>query len=73
MLENLTSMTLMRTLYVPNVKLVKNDGHPMYQKEYAHIIGSLMYLMNCTRPDIAYFVNRLSRYNSNLERIIGRL
>lgn len=63
----------MRTLYVPNVKLVKNDAHSMYQKEYARIIGSLMYFMNCTRPDIAYSVNRLSRYNSNLERIIGRL
>ena len=24
-----------------------------------------MYLMSCTRPDIAYVVNKLSRYTSN--------
>ena len=25
-----------------------------------------MYLMSCTKPDIAYVVNKLSRYTSNL-------
>ena len=34
----------------------------MSQFEYAQIIGSLMHLMNYTRPDIAYVVGRLSRY-----------
>ncbi|CAL8092418.1 unnamed protein product [Prunus armeniaca] len=54
-----------RTPYDPNLNLVKNIGHGVSQLEYARIIGSLMYLTNCTRPDIAYSVNRLSRYTSN--------
>ncbi|XP_073046149.1 secreted RxLR effector protein 161-like [Primulina eburnea] len=37
----------------------------MSQLEYSRVIGSLMYLMSCTRPDIAYAVNKLSRFTSN--------
>ena len=37
----------------------------MGQAEYAQIIGSLMHLMNFSRPDIAYAVCRLSRYTHN--------
>lgn len=33
--------------------------------DYGKVIGSVMYLMNCTRPDIAYVVSRLSRYTHN--------
>lgn len=46
-------------------KLKKNDGEAISQLQCSQIIGSLMYLMNSTRPDIAYSVNRLSRYTSN--------
>ena len=38
----------------------------MSQVEYSRVIGSLMFLMSCTRPDIAYAVNRLSSYTSSL-------
>ena len=37
----------------------------MGQVEYAQIIGSLMHLMNFSRPDIAYAVCRLRRYTHN--------
>ena len=36
------------TLYDPNSQLKKNREHRVDQIEYAQIIGSLMYLMNCT-------------------------
>ena len=48
-----------------NLHLSKNKGESISQPEYAQIIGSLMYLMNCTRPDIAQAINKLSRFTSN--------
>ena len=48
-----------------NLHLSKNIGQRISQLEYSRIIGSLMYVMNCTRPDIAYSVSKLSRYMSN--------
>ena len=32
---------------------------------YANVIGSLMYVMMCTRPDISYVIGLVSRYQSN--------
>ena len=32
------------------------------------MIGSLMYLMSCTRPDITYAVSRLSHYTQSPNR-----
>ena len=32
--------------------------------EYASAIGSLMYVMHCTRPDITFIIYKLSRYTS---------
>ena len=49
-----------------NLHLFKNTGKCIFQLKYSQIIGSLMYLMNCSRPDLAYVVSRLSRYTSNL-------
>ena len=48
-----------------NLHLTKNTGVCISQLEYSRIIGSLMYVMNCTRPDIAYSESKLSRYASN--------
>ena len=49
----------------PQLHLTKNVGDAVSQVEYARAIGSLMYLTNCTRPDLAHAVNVLSRYTSN--------
>ena len=64
-----------------NLHLSKNTGENKAQNEYASILGSLMYVMNCTRPDIAYAVSKLSRYtvspNENhwkaMKRLLGYL
>jgi hypothetical protein len=48
----------------PNTRLTKQDSvleaeeHPLYQS----IIGSCMYLVTCTRPDLAYPVSYLSQF-----------
>ncbi|KAM1285956.1 hypothetical protein ACFX2J_000059 [Malus domestica] len=45
-------------------KTPEEIGH-MSRIPYASAIGSLMYAMICTRPDIAYAVSITSRYQSN--------
>ncbi|GJR70298.1 retrovirus-related pol polyprotein from transposon TNT 1-94 [Tanacetum coccineum] len=41
------------------------DVERMSKVPYANVVGSLMYLMVCTRPDIAYEVSIVSRYLAN--------
>ena len=41
---------------------VNDDNDIVNQKEYASIIGSLQYAIDCTRLDIAYAVGVLSRF-----------
>ena len=37
----------------------------MMKIPYASVVGSLMYAMVCTRPDIGYVVEVVSRFMSN--------
>ena len=55
----------MRTHVYVNLHLSKNNGKCLSQQEYAQAIGSMMYVMNCTRPNVAYAVSKLSTYISN--------
>ena len=57
-----------KTPYDSNITLKKNKGDSVSQEQYAKIIGSVMFLMNYTRPDIAYAVSRLSRYTHSPNR-----
>ena len=56
----------------PYVKLCLNDcpktdakKAEMAKVPYSSVVGSLMYAMICTRPDIAFAVGVVSRYMSN--------
>ena len=49
----------------PSDEYEKSD---MQRVPYAFVVGSLMYAMVCTRPDIAHVVGTVSRFMSNLGR-----
>jgi len=51
----------------PKASLVKADeSEPAYEKQlYQQMIGSLMYLVTCTRPDLGFVVSFLSRFSSD--------
>ena len=59
------NVTIAKSPVDMNQNWVKNTGDGIYQLEYSRILGSIMYVMNCTRPDIAYAVSKLSRFTSN--------
>ena len=43
----------------------EKEKKEMQKVPYASIMGSLMYVMVCTRPDIAHVVGVVSRFLSN--------
>ena len=63
-------------MVVRSLDVKKDHFHPRDENEeilgpevpYLSIIGALMYLANCSRPDIAFSVNLLTRYNSSPTR-----
>ena len=42
-----------------------DDKDRMYKVPYSYAIGSIMYAMICTRPDVSYALSMTSRYQSN--------
>ena len=56
----------------PQVQLSKDqcpssleDIEFMGDKPYSQAVGSIMYAMTCTRPDLAHAISCLSRYMAN--------
>ena len=43
---------------------LSNNSDPVDSRKYREIIGSLIYLMTCARPDLSYAVGKLSQYLS---------
>ena len=54
------------TPFVPHTHLSKDDcdpnPHPEFHRRYRGIVGSLGYLVNMTRPDLAWSYSELSKY-----------
>ena len=46
----------------------KEEESHMCKAPYAYVVGSLTYVMVCTRPDIAHAVRAVSRFLSNPEK-----
>ncbi|GKE88995.1 zinc finger, CCHC-type containing protein [Tanacetum coccineum] len=46
-------------------KLMPNNGQAVSQLEYSRMIGCLMYVITCTRPNISFVVGKLGIYTSN--------
>ena len=62
---NMFDTTPISTSMDQHVKLCRHDKEPVSQLAYSKVIGSLMYAMTSTRPDIAFVVAKLSRFTSN--------
>lgn len=53
------------SLSASTVPLSPTDQHFMQDKPYREVLGSIMYLMITTRPDLGFAVNILSSFASN--------
>jgi hypothetical protein len=60
-----------RTPLASGTKLRENDDKPTSDEEialYQAMVGSIMYAMTTSRPDLAYAASALSRFNNNPEK-----
>ena len=53
-------------LFAKQCPKTREEEEDMSRVPYASAVGTLMYAMVCTRPDIAHAVGVLSRYMSKL-------
>jgi hypothetical protein len=60
-----TVMNSSETLSKSDCPQTSDELEKMKGIPYQEAIGTLMYLSQCTQPDISFAVNKLSRYNAN--------
>lgn len=57
------NVTYNQTIPIPDIRPDFDGGAPLKpDNEYPSLVGSLLYLANCTRPDISFAVNTLARH-----------
>ncbi|KAG8927105.1 hypothetical protein FRC01_008017 [Tulasnella sp. 417] len=63
----MTNCKSVKTPFETNLKLFKSEEevNPTRRELYMSIVGSLQYLANGTRPDIAYATNKLAQFSVN--------
>ena len=61
-----TPMEKEKILSIDQCPKTEEEKKYMEKVPYASVVGSLMYAMLCTRPDICFTVSMVSRYQSNL-------
>lgn len=61
---NLENCKLVSSPFATGTVLTRHNG-PKEKFEYRQAIGSLMYLMQATRPDLAFAVGVLARFSEN--------
>ena len=61
-----------KVVSTPAVKIVEEDSKKLPTNEkYMEVVGSLIYLTTCTRPDIAYSVSKVSEHLKDQQKKIG--
>ena len=53
---------------LPGLKPDRESRPPKYEFDYLSIVGSLLHIVNFTRPDCAYAVSALARHSANYDR-----
>ena len=54
------------SLFKKDCSTSSEEREQMSRVPYASAVGSIMYAMTCTRPDVAYSLSVTSRYQFNL-------
>jgi len=55
-------------LYSKQCPQLSEEEEEMSRVPYASVVGLLIYVMVCTKPNLAYAISRISRFMSNLRK-----
>ena len=62
---NIAQSKSFKTPMEQNLKLTLSESDSLCSLPYRNLIGALLYIANCTRPDISFATNYLSRFQNS--------